>query len=112
MKVWQTNADYFFGNAARVSLSKKAGSLSCCDDLVQSASSYPEFGDGLGTAGVGGTGGGSGGGASSALVYLGCSLLGSLLGAGIVGWSLQRSNSRRWSRMYRTINGSDAIGSS
>ncbi|CAM9391044.1 unnamed protein product [Laminaria digitata] len=108
VKVWQKKADYHFGDAARASLSA-TGSTAFPDDHGAPASTPPDFGGGIDEFGDGGSG--SGGSASNALLYFGCSLLGGLLGAAAVGWSLQRQNSRRWSMMYRTINGNDVIAS-
>lgn len=50
--------------------------------------------------------GSSGGGGGAVMLYVGCSLLGGVLGGVAVGWWLGNRDSKNWSRVYERINGS------
>ncbi|CAM9435429.1 unnamed protein product [Ectocarpus sp. 12 AP-2014] len=95
VKVWQTNTDYFMDARA-----------------AAGAGAIPSSGDNWGSAPPSFVGEddaeSSGGGGGAVMLYVGCSLLGGVLGGVAVGWWLGNRDSKNRSRVYERINGSGA----
>ncbi|CAN0135126.1 unnamed protein product [Ectocarpus fasciculatus] len=95
VKVWQTNPDYFMDARAAAG----AGAIASSGD--NAASSPPSLvAEDVPDAGS------SGGGGGAVMLYVGCSVLGGVLGGVVVGWWLGNRDSRNLSRVYDRIDGS------
>lgn len=97
VKIWQTNEDYFLEPRAAATAGLAASNGG--NKSPFSVKTPVTDGDGL-SPGVS-----SAGDASTVLGYVVCSLLGGVLGGVAVGWCLGKSGTRKWSRVYESIQG-------